>query len=81
MRRCGAEKVSVRQRSLGLHTWIPPWTLSWKGTVQSLCKDEWTNIQDDVNRKFGELLTVAFPENHFRLNCAYLKRKGDGKPP
>ena len=47
----------------------------------SLCKDEWATIQDDVNKKFGELLTVTFPENHFRLNCMYLKRKGDGKPP
>ena len=41
----------------------------------SLTKKDWDSIQGTVNARFGDLLMLAFPDNHFELNSLYLLRK------
>ena len=43
--------------------------------LESLRKEEWNSISDDINKRFRELLITAFPDRHYELNKMYLNKK------
>ena len=50
--------------------------------LETLTKEEWEMINDDINSRFRELLICAFPDLHYELNLMYINnRRRDMKPP
>ena len=50
--------------------------------LETLTKEEWEMINDEINSRFRELLISAFPDLHYELNLMYINnRRSDTKPP
>ena len=50
--------------------------------LETLTKEEWEMMNDDINSRFRELLITAFPDLHYELNLMYINnRRRDMKPP